>query len=199
MAVTYKPSAWKLNASGLPARGIDLNSEMVEVCRARGLNVTVADAVGYLEQQADASLGGIFAAQVVEHLEPAHLLRFLDLAFLKLQPGGALVLETLNPACWTAFFESYIRDLTHVRPIHPETLQYLLHASGFSSADVVYRSAIADEARLQKVAPAVERFGAQPGAADVLTELVTAFNRNMDRLNGHMFTFQDYAAIARRP
>lgn len=63
----------------------------------------------------------------------------------------------------------------------------------------MYRSPIAEEARLQKVQPVVERFGGQPGAADALTELVTAFNRNMDRLNGHMFTFQDYAAIAKRP
>ena len=48
-----------------------------------------------------------------------------------------------------AFFESYIRDLTHVRPIHPETLQYLLHASGFGAADLVYRSPIADDAKLE--------------------------------------------------
>jgi O-antigen chain-terminating methyltransferase len=97
-----------------------------------------------------------------------------------------------------AFFESYIRDLTHVRPIHPETLQHLLHASGFSTVDVVYRSPIAEEARLQKVTPTVERFGDQ-NSADRLAELVTAFNRNMDRLNSHMFTFQDYAAVAKRP
>ena len=60
--------------------------------------------MGYLSSAEDGSLGGIFAAQVVEHLEPSYLLRFLDLAFAKLNPGGTLVLETLNPACWTAFF-----------------------------------------------------------------------------------------------
>ena len=59
-----------LNAHGISSRGIDLNHEMAEVCRARGLDVTEADAVGYLSSLADASLGGIFAAQVVEHLEP---------------------------------------------------------------------------------------------------------------------------------
>ena len=188
-----------LKQAGVAAKGIDVNAEMVEVCRARGLDAATADAVAYLNEAPDESLGGMVAIQVVEHLEPAYLQRFLQTAFYKLRPGATLVLETINPACWVAFFESYIRDLTHVRPIHPETLQYLLHASGFGSADVVYRSPIAEEARLQKVTPAVERFGGQPGAADVLTELVTAFNRNMDRLNGHMFTFQDYAAIAKRP
>lgn len=187
-----------LKQAGVSAKGIDVNAEMVEVCRARGLDAAAADALGYLNGVADESLGGLVAIQVVEHLEPGYLQRLLQTAFYKLRPGGVLILETINPACWVAFFESYIRDLTHVRPIHPETLQYLLHASGFSSADIVYRSPIAEEARLQKVQPVVERFGGQPGA-DALTELVTAFNRNMDRLNGHMFTFQDYAAIAKRP
>ena len=125
-----------LAGAGVRARGIDLNHEMAELCRARGLDVTEADAVGYLSTLEDASLGGIFAAQVVEHLEPEYLLRFLELAFHKIRPGGRIVLETLNPACWVAFFESFIRDITHVWPLHPETLKYLVLASGFSRADL---------------------------------------------------------------
>jgi O-antigen chain-terminating methyltransferase len=187
-----------LKAAGVSARGLDLNPEMVEVCRARGLDATAADALSYLNTLPDESLGGLLAIQVVEHLEPAYLQQFVQAAFYKLRPGATMVLETINPACWVAFFESYIRDLTHVRPIHPETLQYLLHASGFSSANIVYRAPIAEEARLQKVAPSVERF-AEGGASDRVAELATAFNRNMDRLNSYLFTFQDYAAVARRP
>ena len=45
------------------------------------------------------------------------------------------MLETLNPACWVAFFDSFIRDITHVWPLHPETLKYLVLASGFTRAD----------------------------------------------------------------
>ena len=75
--------------------------------------------MGYLSSLPDGSLGGLFAAQVVEHLEPAYLLSFLELAFHKLRPGGRLVLETLNPSCWVAFFESYIRDITHVLAAAP--------------------------------------------------------------------------------
>lgn len=188
-----------LKQAGVPARGLDLNPEMVEVCKARGLDATAGGALGYLTGLPDESLGGLLAIQVVEHLEPAYLQQFLQTAFYKMRPGGIMVLETINPACWVAFFESYIRDLTHVRPIHPETLQYLLHASGFSSANIVYRAPIAEEARLQKVTPKVERFAEPSAATERLAELETAFNRNMDRLNGHMFTFQDYAAIAKRP
>src|SRR5690606_14509362 len=141
-----------LRDAGVNARGIDLNHEMAELCRSRGLDVTEADAVGYLSRQPDASLGGIFSAQVVEHLQPSYLLQFLELAFHKLRPGGRLVLETLNPACWVAFFESYIRDITHVWPLHPETLQYLVVASGFPSAGIEYRSPVPVHERLQPIA-----------------------------------------------
>ena len=94
-----------------------------------------ADALGVPAALPDASLGGIIATQVVEHLEPSYLMRLLDAAARKLRPGAPIVLETINPACWLAFFSSYIRDLTHVRPVHPETLQYLLRASGFERVD----------------------------------------------------------------
>jgi SAM-dependent methyltransferase len=177
-----------LRARGVGARGLDLNHEMVEVCRARGLDVTEADVVGYLERQPDGSLGGLFAAQVVEHLQPAYLLRFLELANAKLRPGAPIVLETLNPACWTAFFDSFIRDITHVWPLHPETLRYLVVASGFASARIEYRSPVAPQDRLQPVAVA------EGPAAD----FADTFNANVEKLNARMFTFLDYAIVGAR-
>jgi 2-polyprenyl-3-methyl-5-hydroxy-6-metoxy-1,4-benzoquinol methylase len=186
-----------LREQGIAAKGIDLNPEMVELCRARGLDVAVADARGYLQSVGDESLGGLIAVQVVEHLEPAYLTRMLGLAFDKVRPGGRIVLETINPACWMAYFESFIRDLTHVKPIHPETLQYLLQASGFSNVEIVYRSPIAPEGRLQKVTARPTHFG--DPATDALTELVSSFNHNVDRLNDRIFSYQDFAAIGHRP
>jgi O-antigen chain-terminating methyltransferase len=96
-----------------------------------------------------------------------------------------------------AFFEAYIRDLTHVRPLHPETLQYLVQASGFTEAEIVYRSPVAD--KLQSVTPRPVHYGGGSEAADPLTELVTAFNRNVERLNERIYSYLDYAVIARRP
>ena len=179
-----------LAARGIGARGIDLNHEMAEACRARGLDVTEADAVGYLSSLDDGSLGGIFSAQVVEHLEPSYLLRLLELAFHKLRPGGRLVLETLNPACWVAFFDSYIRDITHVRPLHPDTLKYLVVASGFTSAAIEFRSPVAAADKLQTFAA--------PDAAASLIDLAEAFNANVEKLNARMFTYLDYAVIGEK-
>ena len=185
-----------LKERGITARGLDLNPEMAEACRARGLDAATGDALTTLRALPDESLGGLIAVQVIEHLTPSYLSQFLQTAFFKLRPGAPLILETINPACWVAFFESYIRDLTHEQPIHPETLQYMLQASGFASVDLVYRSPIAEGGRLQRVTPRPEHFGE---IADPVTELVSAFNHNVERLNSRLFTFQDYAAIARVP
>jgi SAM-dependent methyltransferase len=180
-----------LAAHGIVARGIDLNHEMAEGCRSRGLDVTEADAVGYLLRVPDGSVGAIFSAQVVEHLEPGYLLQFLELAFHKIRPGGRLVVETLNPACWVAFFDSYIRDITHVWPLHPDTLRYLVVASGFTRASVEFRSPVSEEDRLHRVAlPA--------GSEGPVNDLAEAFNGNVDKLNERMFTFRDYAVVAEK-
>jgi len=178
-----------LKGRGISGRGLDLNHEMVEVCRARGLEVAEGDLVSYLEALPDASLGGLIAVQVVEHLQPGYLLRALELAFHKLRPGAPIVLETLNPACWTAFFDSFIRDITHVWPLHPETLRYLVLASGFSTARIEYRSPVAPEDRLQLA-------GLDP--ASPAADLAETFNTNVEKLNARLFTFLDYAIVAQR-
>lgn len=181
-----------LRSRGVTARGIDINDAMVEESRARGLDAAKADALAYLSALPDASLGGLFAAQVIEHLAPDYLTTLIEVAARKIRPGGLVVLETINPTCWVAFFESYIRDLTHVRPLHPETMQYLLRVSGFGQVRVQYSAPVPETGRLSLVAG-----GASDEAAEIAT-LIQAFNRNMALLNSRMFTSQDYAVIGTR-
>ena len=177
-----------LREQGVSGRGIDLNDAMVEVCQEKGLQATKADALSYLRGLADGSLGGLFAAQVVEHLEPAYLTHLLEVAFEKLRPGAPIVLETINPACWFAFFESYIRDITHVRPLHPDTLKFLLIASGFNQIEIRYRVPYPEHEKLQPV-PATAPLG----------DAIETLNANVKKLNQLLFTYLDYATIARRP
>jgi 2-polyprenyl-3-methyl-5-hydroxy-6-metoxy-1,4-benzoquinol methylase len=176
-----------LEEDGVSARGIDLNEAMVGVCRQKGLAATAMDALSYLRAQPDGSLGGLFAAQVVEHLEPGYLTQVLDAAFDKLRPGAPIVLETINPACWFAFFESYVRDITHVRPLHPDTLKFLLIAAGFQQLEIQYRAPYPEHEKLQRV------------AAPALGDSAETLNANVDKLNSLLFTYLDYAAVGRRP
>jgi O-antigen chain-terminating methyltransferase len=176
-----------LREHGIGARGIDLNEAMVDICRDQGLDASTADVLTYLRGLPDASLGGLFAAQVVEHLQPGYLTHFLDAAFDKLRPGAPIVLETINPACWFAFFESFIRDITHVHPLHPDTLRFLLIAAGFQEIDVQYRAPYPEHEKLQRVATAA------------LGDATETVNANVDKLNSLLFTYLDYAAVGRRP
>jgi SAM-dependent methyltransferase len=185
-----------LQQSGVTARGLDLNLEMVEICRARGLDVTHGDAVSYLKTKADESLGGLFAAQVVEHLPPDYLLAFLNEAQRVLRPGARLVLETVNVSCWYAFFQSYIRDITHAKPLHPDTLQYLVTASGFTGAEIQLRVPLPEASRLRR--PPRAAFEARGTDRDALIALASVVENNVERLNALMFTYLDYAVVATR-
>ena len=183
-------------SAGIGARGIDTNQSMVQECRDRGLSADCDDAAAWLERLPDQSLDGLIAIQVVEHLEPTYLARLIELAFTKLKPQSPMVLETINPACWVAFFESYLRDVTHRWPLHPETLQYLVQASGFTTVTVQYRAPVPGTDRLQQVPVPVTT--AESDVNPTVTDLVDVVNSNVNKLNARLFTFMDYAVVARR-
>ena len=186
-----------LRDDGIAARGVDTNAEAVERCREQGLDATRCDALGHLRTLADESLGGLFSAQVVEHLEADYLMRMLADARRVLRPGSRVVLETINPASWTAFFSAYMRDVTHRHPLHPDTLAYLLRASGFVGVSVVYRSPVPDAAKLRRAE--IDPGLAATPAGGAFSALADAVNQHAELLNGLIFAEQDYAAIARRP
>src|SRR6266536_251698 len=129
-----------LREAGVEARGIDADADMVAYARGEGLQVEQADALGYLEGQADGSLGGIFAAQVVEHLPPGVLFHLLELTARKLRPGGLFVAETINPLSPLAL-RSYFADLTHAQPLVPETLALLVKQAGFREGETRFLNA----------------------------------------------------------
>jgi O-antigen chain-terminating methyltransferase len=189
-------SAFK--ASGIRARGIDTNGEMAAIARERGLDVMQADALAYVASLPDGSLGGIIATQVVEHLEPSYLMRLLDAAARVLRPGAPLVLETINAACWLAFFSSYIRDFTHVRPVHPETLQYLLRASGFERVEIRYSAPVPEQVKMKTIDLPAAVLASPDAASNVLAQIAHTLNANAVVLNNLMFTHMDYAAIGFR-
>jgi O-antigen chain-terminating methyltransferase len=180
-----------LREAGVPSKGIDVNPEMVEQCRAAGLSVVEGDALAYLNSIEDRSLGGLVAAQVVEHLTPDYLLQFLETAYHKLRPGSPIILETINPACWSAFFDAYLRDITHVQPLHPDTLKYLLTATGYSNISIRFSSPYPGIAKLKSVPT-------EMAAPPELQRLTDAFNANVTNLNELLFSNRDYAVIGSR-
>jgi SAM-dependent methyltransferase len=185
-----------LRDAGITARGIDTNSQMVAIAGERGLDALHGDALAHLSTLPDGSLGGIIATQVIEHLEPGYLLRLIDEAGRTLEQGAPIVLETINPACWLAFFSSYLRDLTHVQPIHPDTLQYLLRASAFARVEIRYSAPVPEHVKMKTIDLPAAVLGASDPASQALLQLAHTVNANAVILNNLMFTHLDYAAIA---
>ena len=170
-----------LRDSGIEAFGIDGNREMVRACRDRGLQAEEGDLIAYLEERDSDSAGGIFAAQVVEHLPPHLIRKVVAECHRVLRDDGRLILETVNPKSLLALVESFYRDLTHQKPLHPDTLDFMLRAVGFREVEIRFASPVSQRARLLAVSAETDASG--------------TLNQNFEKLNAILFGDQDYAVI----
>jgi O-antigen chain-terminating methyltransferase len=177
---------------GIGAYGVDADSDMVSCCGLKGLEVVHDDLLHHLEALSDRCLDGIFSAQVIEHLSPADLIRFLELASAKLRRGAMLVLETINTDTFTAL-RTFFVDMTHKRPIPSRSLQFLVEAADFSVQQVIFSSPIPDEVKMRPLPPPPTK----GGNAQIAT-MLQLYNENCDRLNDLLFGPQDYAIVAQR-
>jgi 2-polyprenyl-3-methyl-5-hydroxy-6-metoxy-1,4-benzoquinol methylase len=172
------------------AKGIDIEDTMVDYCLSKGLNVEKNEAILYLEKLEDKSLDGIFIDQVVEHLEPNYLINLLQLCFQKLKYGYYIFVETVNPLSLVSFANFYI-DMTHKKPVHPETLKFLLASTGFRDLDTKFFSPVGEDARLQKV-PISDNM------EEWAKSYLEVYNHNIDKLNNILYGAQDYAVIGKK-
>lgn len=163
--------------------GVDSNPEMVLICREQRLDVWQEDLLTFLKSQPVDSLSGIFSSQVVEHLAPDYLLQTIETAHSRLKKGGTFLLETVNVGSAFSFLQVYTRDLTHRTPLHPETLQFLLTASGFQNAKILFTSPV----------PATVPLKLIPEPANDTEFLM---NENWKKLNKLLFNYQEYAVVA---
>jgi len=130
--------------AGLAATGIDQSGECVALCRSKGLHAEKADLFAYLDALADQSLGGIYCAQVVEHIDPHRLPDLVALMARKLRSGALAVIETPNPECLAIFATHFYIDPTHTRPVPPRLLGFYMEEAGFGRIEVEHLSPAAD-------------------------------------------------------
>lgn len=172
--------------------GCELDEAMVERCLALSLDVRKVDGLAHLRSLPESALGGFVAIQVVEHLPVPVLEELLALLRAKVSSGGKILLETINSESLLALARNYFRDPTHVAPLHPDTLRFLVESAGLRVLEIRYQSAFPDGAKLQTLDEAAVL---GPRAR----ETVEVINRNIKQLNDILFGFQDYALIAEVP
>lgn len=120
----------------VPARGIDLGEESVAQCREKGLDAEVADLFTFLGPHTAGEFDGIFASQLVEHIDPARLPEMIRLCAASLGRGGVIAIETPNPDCLAIFATYFYLDPTHTRPVPHQLMQFYLEEAGFGEIKV---------------------------------------------------------------
>jgi len=178
-----------LAADGIEAYGIDVNSEIVKANKERGLKVIRADLLEHLRKAKEGSLGGILAAQVVEHLDEPQLRSFLTQSHRVLRDGGVLIAETLNPESIYAMTRYFYQDYTHHAPLPPELLRFYAELAGFAEVEVKMLSEVPEAERLQPV----ELEAAAPAAIE---SAFRRLNRDIERLNDFLYGHLEYAVMA---
>ncbi len=165
-----------LRDEGIPAAGVDANSDFVAAGREDGLDVVHADAVRYLLSRPAGALDLVTAFHLIEHLDTETLLALFAAAAHALRPGGVLLLETPNPTNLTMGACNFYLDPTHRSPMPPALTAFLVEASGF--ADVHIRPLHPDDSPL-----------ASGAAASPVEELVARALRGP----------RDYAVVGTKP
>jgi SAM-dependent methyltransferase len=176
---------------GLAAYGVDTDTDAIAACKELGLDGREEDLFEHLQGLTPGSLGGVFCAQVVEHLPPDLLPELMADIARALRPGGVALIETPNPASFATHVHSFWRDPTHIRPVPDAALAYAARTAGLVVETTVYSSLPDAKERLQPV-------GVTPSDPD-LRALVDGFNAMAGRLNELLYGYQDYALVIAKP
>lgn len=176
----------------IKAVGVDLNRDMVSACQERGFEVMHADLLSYLASLEPNSVAGIFAAQILEHLQPQTARLMIEESYRVLAPEGILVVETINPTSGYALVHNFLKDPTHQWPYHPDTTAFLMQIVGFTEVQLEYRSPVDSKLKLASIT--------NSGLEEmpVITKALCELNHVIDKLNTVLFGDCDYAAIARK-
>ncbi|OGK56340.1 hypothetical protein A3J15_03205 [Candidatus Roizmanbacteria bacterium RIFCSPLOWO2_02_FULL_38_10] len=119
--------------------GIEINKQHVIDARKRGFEVSLNDAIEFLEKQ-KGRLSGVSAFHVVEHMTFNQIFDLLHLIYQKMLKNGLLILETPNPENLQVGSHSFYIDHTHKTKLPARFLQSICEFIGFKSIEVIYSS-----------------------------------------------------------
>lgn len=172
-----------LKEHGINAIGIDFYGEFIEYCKLNKLIAIEGDAIAYLNQVD--STDGIFAGQLVEHLDTNQIIELCRLAYNKLTKGSYIVLETPNPTSLAIYSHAFYIDPSHQKPVHPLTLKYYMEKAGFKDIEIIYT----ESSKLPVKIPTlnIEKI-----------DNINEFNASMKEIEKLLFGSQDYAIVAKK-
>lgn len=126
-----------MQQSGYGILGVDLDDGMLAACAELHLPVSKAEVLETLHLQDDGSLALVTGFHIAEHLPFEVLQTLAQQALRVLKPGGLLILETPNPENLVVGTNNFYLDPTHIRPLPPLLLSFLLEHTGFARVKIV--------------------------------------------------------------
>lgn len=171
-----------LKEKNIDAFGIDTFEQYKKLGEFHGIDIIIGDGIEYLNDTEEI-FGGIFCAQVIEHIGIENIIKLCNLAYKKLENGGCLVLETPNPTCISTMTSAFYIDPTHDKPIHPLLLQYIVKKAGFSDCQIIYP----DHSQMPLPLIISEKI-----------ENIEEVNNAICRISNLLYGSQDYAIIANK-
>ena len=117
--------------------GVDVSPAQIETLKRAlpGVEVHTGDGLEFLRDH-PREFSGIFCFHVLEHLQDAVLLQWINAIYEALQPGGFFCCRTPNAANITGIYHRY-HDLTHTRIFASHSILQLMDLGGFVEARVV--------------------------------------------------------------
>lgn len=176
---------------GLLAHGIDSSAEMVARCHEKGLSAEQGDLFGTLDAIPDGKYDAVVSFHVIEHLPPESLPRLVRSAWRVLAPGGVLILETPSPLSVVMSARNFWADPTHLRPVHPWSLEVVFREAGFEPVTRLDLHPFPEGERL----PEIDLAGLPEGQHALADQI----NRLRDLLDDLLFGNRDFALVGIRP
>ena len=167
--------------NSIPAEGVDIYEPYTEYCNMKGLKATCGDGADFLAKTE--GVDGIFVGQVVEHLKPHQIIHLCNTAYERLEEGACIIIETPNPTSLSIYTNAFYIDPSHIKPVHPLTMQYYLEKAGFKDIEIIYT----ENSRHPFEIPALKCESA---------ENTEEFNKAMKKVSDMIFGSQDYAVVA---
>jgi O-antigen chain-terminating methyltransferase len=117
---------------GFKPSGVDLDEGMLQACYQLGLPAQQGEAISFLKALPDESQVVVSAFHVVEHIQFEQMQTLVSQALRVLKPGGLLILETPNPENIVVASCNFHLDPSHLKPIPPDLLGFLVQHAGFA-------------------------------------------------------------------
>ena len=169
--------------NNINAYGVDLYPEYVIEGELNDLDIRQGDGINYLAHT-DEVFSGIFVSHVIEHISFESLQLLCKSAYEKLEDGACLIFETPNPTSLSIYTNTFYVDPTHIRPVHPVTVEYVLKEIGFKDIEILYTEDSKGEPLPLIKSSAIEN--------------IEDVNAAIQRVSNMLYGSLDYAIIAKK-